>query len=48
LPPLKTLVIRAIWSWMWSFESPSRLVPRSQLVTISPAASNGAAPAVHP
>jgi hypothetical protein len=31
LPPRKMLVIRAIWSWMWSFESPSRLVPRSQL-----------------
>jgi hypothetical protein len=31
LPPLKMLVIRAIWSWMRSFESPSRLVPCSQL-----------------
>ena len=40
LPSRKVRVIRAIWLWTWSCGSPSRLVPCSQKVTISPAASN--------
>ena len=40
LPSRKVRVIRAIWLCTWSWGSPSRLVPCSQDVTISPAGSN--------
>ena len=40
-------MIRAIWSWMWSFRVAVAAGAPQPAVTISPAASNGAAPA-HP
>ena len=40
LPSASVRDIRAIWLWMWSCGSPSRLVPCSHEVTTSPAGSN--------